>query len=125
MAYWSTDKAGNAETAKSVRVRIDTRHPTTRTPYAASVVRGSTAKLRFIVKDTAPCAGKAKVRIVVKNSHRKIVKTVRIATVKTGLTSVARFRCTLARGTYKFFVYATDRAGNKQSKIGSNRLTVR
>lgn len=28
-------------------------------------------------------------------------------------------------GTYRFFVYATDVAGNAQAKTGSNRLVVR
>ena len=122
--YWSVDRAGNTEAAKSLTVKIDTRRPTTRAPYSASVVRLRTAKLRFVVKDTAPCAGSATARIVVKNSHNRIVKTVR-KTVKTGLTSSASFRCRLAKGRYRFYVYATDPAGNKQVKVAWNRLTVR
>ncbi len=35
-----------------------------------------------------------------------------------------RFRCTLARGVYRFSVYATNLAGLKQLKTASNRLTV-
>jgi hypothetical protein len=122
--YWSVDRAGNSEAAKSLTVKIDTRRPTARAPYAASVVRLRTAKLRFVVKDTAPCAGSAKARIVVKNAHGRVVKTVR-KTVKTGLTSTASFRCRLAKGKYRFYVYATDPAGNRQVKVASNRLTVR
>ena len=45
--------------------------------------------------------------------------------VKTGVGSTASFRCKLARGKYRFYVYATDPAGNKQVKVASNRLTVR
>ncbi len=37
----------------------------------------------------------------------------------------AKFRCTLAKGTYRYYVYATDASGNAQSKIGSARLTVK
>jgi hypothetical protein len=36
-----------------------------------------------------------------------------------------RFDCTLARGTYRFTVYATDLAGNTQAKAASNRLVVK
>ena len=37
--YWSVDRAGNVEAAKSLTVKIDTRRPTTSAPYSASVVR--------------------------------------------------------------------------------------
>jgi hypothetical protein len=36
-----------------------------------------------------------------------------------------RFYCTLPRGTYGYSVYATDAAGNTQSAVGSNTLTVK
>ena len=36
-----------------------------------------------------------------------------------------RFTCKLARGTYRFTVYATDAAGNRQAKTASNKLVVR
>ena len=118
------DQAGNVEAARSYTVKIDTRKPTTAAPYSAGVVRYRTAKLRFLVKDKAPCAGKAAARIVIKNGSNRIVKTIK-KTVKTGVTSTASFRCRLAKGKYRFYVYATDPAGNRQVKITSNRLTVR
>ena len=43
----------------------------------------------------------------------------------TGVTATVKFRCKLATGKYKFFVYATDAAGNAQSNIATSRLTVR
>jgi hypothetical protein len=124
--YWSLDKAGNTETAKTTTVKIDTVRPTVSARYPASVVRYGTAKLRFVVKDKTlyRYGVKAAARIVIKNSHGKIVKTIR-KTAKTGVGSTASFRCKLARGTYRFYVYATDPAGNKQVKVVSNRLTVR
>ncbi len=124
--YWSVDRAGNAETATSVTVKIDTVRPAVSARYPASVTRYGTAKLRFVVKDkTLYRYGiKAAARIVIKNSHSRVVKTVK-KSVKTGVGSVASFRCTLPRGTYKFYVYATDQAGNKQVKVVSNRLIVR
>ena len=38
---------------------------------------------------------------------------------------VARFACRLAAGHYRFSIYATDAAGNVQSSVASNTLTVR
>jgi photosystem II stability/assembly factor-like uncharacterized protein len=124
VAYWSTDAAGNAESPTTLTISVDTRKPTVRAPYAASAVHGRTAKLRFTVKDTAPCAGTAAAKIVVKNARGRAVKTLK-KTVKAGIASTASFRCKLAKGKYRFFVYATDPAGNKQVKVASNRLTVR
>ena len=98
--YWSVDQAGNSEAPRSYTVRIDTRRPTTAAPYSASVVRLRIAKLRFVVRDKAPCAGKAAARIVIKNGSNRTVKTIR-KTVKTGLTSTASFRCRLRKGSYR------------------------
>ena len=125
VTYWSTDAAGNAGAAASAVIRIDTRKPTTRAPYSAAVTRGKTVKLRFVVADQAPCAGTASAKIVVKNARGRTVKTVKAARVTAGATSTVKFRCKLAKGKYRFFVSATDAAGNPQSKIASNRLTVR
>jgi hypothetical protein len=36
-----------------------------------------------------------------------------------------QFRCTLAKRTYRFFVSATDLAGNSQASAGYNWLTVK
>ena len=125
VTYWSTDAAGNAGAASSAVIRIDTRKPTTRAPYSAAVTRGKTVKLRFVVADQAPCAGTASAKIVVKNARGRTVKTVKAARVTAGATSTVKFRCKLAKGKYRFFVSARDAAGNPQSKIASNRLTVR
>ena len=89
------------------------------------MTRGRTVKLRFVVADQAPCAGTAAAKIVVKNAQGRVVKTLKAAKVRAGATSAVKFRCKLAKGKYRFFVYATDAAGNPQSKVASNRLTVR
>ena len=125
VTYWSTDAAGNAGAPAAAVIRIDTRKPTTRAPYSAATTRGRSVKLRFVVADQAPCAGTAAAKILVKNARGRIVKTLKAARVTAGATSAVKFRCKLAKGKYRFFVYATDAAGNPQSKIASNRLTVR
>jgi hypothetical protein len=35
------------------------------------------------------------------------------------------FKCTLAKGTYKWYVYATDLAGNTQDNIAQATLKVK
>ena len=54
--------------------------------------------------------------------HRFGIKQGQVA-VNTSKT--AKFTCRLAKGKYKYLVYATDVAGNAQARIGSARLTVR
>lgn len=124
MSYRSYDRAGNVEAIRLIRVRIDTRRPTTRALYRASVRRYRYVTLRYRVNDTKPTCGKATVTIRIKNLRGRTVKT-----LKPGLKSVNtnlgwRFRCGLARGNYRFWVYATDRAGNPQLTTGSNLLRV-
>ncbi len=53
------------------------------------------------------------------------MKTLSLGAQPLGKARAATFRCTLARGRYRFSVYATDRADNKQSRIGTNTLVVR
>ena len=54
-----------------------------------------------------------------------MVKKISLGARAPNTTLTYRWRCTLARGSYRFYVYATDGAGNAQSRVGSNRLTVR
>jgi hypothetical protein len=125
--YRSADNAGNVEAAKTITVGIDTRKPTTKAPYAASVVRYRTATLNYRVVDAAPNAGTATVTIRIKNSASQLVKTLGPYKGK-GVNKLlaATFTCKLAKGSYRFFVNATDAAGNAQVlPVGSNKLTVR
>ena len=125
LVYRSTDVVGNREADESVTVRIDRLRPVTRAPKAASVVRGRTATLQYRVNDARPGSATAKVTIRVKTLGGTTVKTITVEKAKLNTLLRASFRCKLAKRTYKFFVYATDSAGNTQSKVGSNRLTVR
>ena len=43
----------------------------------------------------------------------------------TGVQLAARFVCHLPPGTYRFLVYARDEAGNPQTRLGWNTLTVK
>jgi hypothetical protein len=125
--YRSADAAGNVEEAKTITVGIDTRKPRTKAPNASSVVRYRTAKLYYKVLDAAPNGGKATVTIKIRNSANRIAKTLGPYTGKAVNTLLYKtFTCKLPRGTYRFFVYAYDSAGNAQVlPAGSNKLVVK
>jgi hypothetical protein len=123
--YRSVDEAGNREAAHTCAVRIDTRPPRTVANWAASVRRGNWAGLTYYVSDPRPGSPTATVTIRVKTSSGRLVRKLRSVGVAVDKRLVARFVCRLAPGRYRFFVYATDAAGNGQSKVGSNKLTVR
>lgn len=123
--YFAEDHAGNREVTKSCTVRIDTRRPECKAPYAASVRRNANVTLKYRVNDAGVNAGTAKVTITIKTLAGKKVKTIALGIRKVNATLGHRFRCTLAKGTYTFSVTAVDMAGNTQSKAGVNRLVVK
>ena len=103
-------------------VKIDTTGPVTLAPRRASVHRGAVVTLRYRVNDAL--SEKAKVTIRVKTLGGRTVRMLRgTRTTNTALQS--RFLCQLPRGTYRFWVYARDLAGNAQTSVGRNRLVVR
>jgi hypothetical protein len=118
------DRVGNVSGEVTRTVRIDTVHPKGSALSAASVRRGKTATLRYKatdIKAMPTCA----VTIRIRNASGKVVKTLRLGQRATNTSLSAKFRCRLAKGRYRFTVYATDLAGNTQSSAGSNRLTVK
>ena len=125
LAYRSTDALGTVEADKTATVRIDTKGPATVAPRSASVLRGSYVALKYRVNDPRPGSPTATVTIRIKTLTGRTVlqKTLRGRAVNADLSY--RFRCTLAKRVYKFSVLATDLAGNRQTKIGSNLLTVK
>ena len=64
-------------------------------------------------------------RLVVKNSRGVVVKHFTIKGASPVAQLITSFRCKLAKGTYRYSVYAKDAAGNSQSKVGSNKLAVK
>jgi photosystem II stability/assembly factor-like uncharacterized protein len=123
--YRATDWAGNIEAPKPVSVGIDTRRPTTKALWPANVRHAAYATLKFSVTDARPNAGGAYDKIRIKRLNGTVVKTIDLYGQRVNVWLACRFRCTLARGTYRFSVYATDAAGNTQSRVGANQLTVR
>ena len=123
--YRSLDAAANQESYHSLDVRVDARRPVTSAPSSAAVRRGGSVSLKFKVTDGKPCGPRATVTIRVKTLGGRVVKKLGLGTRAVNTSLTYRWRCTLARGSYRFFVYATDGAGNAQSRAGRNRLTVR
>ncbi len=123
LEYRSTDKAGNIETAGAVTFRIDSKRPQTK-GYATTVRQGKTATLGFKVTDAMP--GCAQATVVLKIYKGKTLKrTIRAGMRPCNVKTARTWRCALPKGRYTIKVYATDIAGNPQSKVGSARLTVR
>ena len=119
--FRSLDKAGNMEPERSCTVRIDSARPRT-AAWAVRVKRGRTVSLRYRIGDLAP---EARVMIVVKNARGKRVKTLPLGQRATNTDLTCRFVCKLRPAAYRYYVYATDPAGNTQKKPASARLTVR
>jgi hypothetical protein len=106
----------------TLAVRIDTHAPTTRA-YASSIYPGHIAHLHCFLSDPQPCASWVKMQINITSAGGRLVRRVVRAHQRLGRCTVG-LRCTLAPGTYRFRVYATDPAGNRQSKVGSSLLIV-
>ena len=100
----------------------DTKAPTT-VAYPASVKHGKRVNLRYKVKDPAPSCGRATVTIKIFKAG-KLKKKLALGSHVSNVLHGFRWKCTLAKGRYTIKVYATDAAGNRQSKVGSARLTV-
>ena len=123
ISYESVDNAGNWETAKTCQVKIDTTGPATYALKSLSVRRD--AYVTFPYKVTDKLSPTAKVTLKVYNAHKKLAKSISLGAKKTGVSLGYRLRVTLARGSYTYRIYASDLAGNTQSRLGWNRLAVK
>jgi len=117
------DGEGGVTPVITFSVCLDSHGPTTQAPAVVSVKRGHTGLVRFQVKDGL--SPRAAVTIAIRNRAGTCVKLIRMSSRPTNTAQVRRFTCKLKRGTYRYTVLATDLAGNRQVKAGSNRLLVR
>ena len=125
IAYRSTDQVGNVEQTRSCSVMIDTSAPRPVANWVATAVRGKTASLRYFVADRRPGSPTATVTIRVRSLAGGLVRKLVERSVPVDQHLTATFTCHLAPGSYHFYVYATDAAGNSQSVVASNLLRVR
>lgn len=121
--HYSRDAVGNVEAAKTLVVRLDSVRPTT-TAYRTRVTQGRRVRLAYKVNDTLPGCGKARVTIKVFRGAT-VRQTLKLGIRPSNLKQSVAWRCRLPRGRYTLKVYATDIAGNTQSKVGSALLRVR
>jgi len=122
VTYWSVDNADNTEIAKSATVNIDTTGPVT-AAKAAKGKAGHALKLSYQISDNlSPTA--TGVKLVVKNSDGKVVKTLACGTQSVTVWHTASWT-PKAKGTYSYAVYAKDLAGNVQSTAGSAKIRVK
>lgn len=122
IAFNLTDAAGNRLVYRK-QFKIDNTKPKTFAPKPAKAKRNQRVKILWKVTDKYS-GNKAYVTIKIKRG-RRVVKTIsskkpfRINKLRYSL-----FRARLKAGTYYFYVYAKDLAGNKQQKVSKNRLIV-
>ena len=115
------DRKGNHSAAKPLgRFKIDTTRPKP-AALGASVKRGSTAKLRYRIADYSPCV----VKIAIKTARGATLKSITVKGARPMAWLVASFHCTLAKGTYRWYVSATDSVGYKQVKPAVGKLVVK
>jgi hypothetical protein len=116
------DSAGGSATDSAI-VRIDSRKPTT-TAFGATARQGKQVKLAYKVNDPATGCGSAAVTLKIFRG-KQIKKTLKLrGTSACNSKRSYKWKCTLPAGSYTLKVYATDIAGNPQSKIGKATLRV-
>ena len=128
VSYYSIDRAGNIEAAKTCQVNIDTHAPLATGLKKLTLKRNTSARLTFMVTDAQPNGGPATVLIQIrqgKSATAKIVKAVTLLQQPLSRSRVWSFRCTLKKGTYTYYVSATDFAGNRQVKAAHSTLIVK
>jgi len=122
LTYQATDLAGNVSADQNLSVHIDTVGPTT-IAKLASGHKGKAIALKCWVSDTSSPRATS-VTLTIRNSHKKVVKTFKLQTKKVSAWYAVKWRPKV-RGTYRYTVTAKDLAGNKQTKAGSAKITVK
>ena len=98
--------------------------PATKALAAVTVRRGAYATLRYRVNDQT-AGDKEKVTIKLRTKAGRTVKTLALGGRAANASLTYKFRCLLARGAYRYYVYATDRSGHTQTSVGRALLTVK
>ena len=102
----------------------DTSKPVTKALNSVTVKRGARATMRYEVIDRTPPGDTATVTIVVKNKRGKTVTSWGLGIHPANKVLSCRYKITLKKGSYRWYVYADDAADNSASTIGSNKLVV-
>lgn len=123
--FRATSIAGMTSVVGSCQVKVDTCPPTPKASWPAIARSGHSASLLYLIADPRPGSPTATVTIKIKTAKGRLVKTLIERHIAVNKRLAATFVCGLPRGGYRFFVFARDAAGNVQTKVASNKLTVR
>jgi len=100
----------------------DTTGPVTAAQYASGR-RGHAITLRYKIADALSHKATA-IQVVVKNSHGTTITTIRPTTKNTATWYSVKWT-PKAKGTFRYYVYAKDLAGNPQRIKGNAKVVVR
>lgn len=110
----------------SATVNIDTTKPATDALKSVTVKRNKIASLKYRISEPTNLSPSAAVVITIKaKKSGRTVKTINVPSVPMNTMQTAKVKATFAKGSYKWFVAATDLAGNQQANIDSAALTVK
>jgi len=121
--YQAVDKAGNVSAAASLVLKMDSIPPKTYGQNASGKVNKSITLKYKITDNLSPKAQTVYVKI--KNSKGQVVKNQSFRAVKNVKTWYSFMWKPKAKGTYKYYVYAQDLAGNPQKSAGRATITVK
>ncbi len=122
LVFRATDHAANPSPDQTLRFTCDSTGPVT----AGKATSGRVNRviyLRYKIGDNLSPKAKA-IKIVVKNRAGKTVKTFRPTTKNTATWYRVKW-VPKRKGTYRYYVYAKDLAGNAQRTRGSAKVVVR
>ena len=122
VSAWSTDWCNNAGVPVTATVKIDTVGPKTTATVAKSVKKGTKVSFGYRANDvTAKCDITLKIK---KASSGSVARTYQLGSKSSNTSLTYKVNPSLAKGTYKYYVYAVDQAGNKQSSLGVKTFKV-
>jgi len=116
------DEAGNTSVAAAT-VHVDRVKPRLSAPYSLSGRRYTSVTLRFTVKDA--WSPTARITFKVRRSNGAVAQSTSLGKRATGSLQSVKVKLTAPRGTYRYYLYAKDLAGNTQYRVASNQITVR
>ena len=103
-------------------IRLDVTKPVARVLKNVSVKRAHPVKLGYLATDEL--SPTLKIRIVIRTAGGRPVKTLQLGWKPAGRSFTCGFVCYLTKGVYRCSAYATDLAGNQQTRTVAKKLTV-
>jgi hypothetical protein len=122
LVFHASDQAANPSPEQALRFTCDSTGPVTAGKAASGRVNRA-IYLSYRISDNLSPKAKG-IKIVVKNGRGKTVKTFLPAARNTSTWYRVKW-VPKAKGTYRYYVYAKDLAGNAQRTRGSAKVVVK